>query len=144
MTADPLSVTLSIPPRRELVALARGVVVEVARRHGIGAERVEDIRLIVSEAVTNAVQAYLRRGSGRPADLDRIDIRFDASAGRFEITVRDSYGGPEVPLEAPFAAPTSTSATGGFGLPIMDSLSDELWVREIDGGLEIRAVILER
>ena len=60
MTKD--TVSLSIPPKPEYVAVARLAVSGIVSRMGFTAEEVEDIKVALSEACTNAVQyAYTKK-----------------------------------------------------------------------------------
>lgn len=138
-------VRLTIPARRAFVGLARQVMVEAARRESrLQPERLEDIRLIVSEAVTNAVQAHQRAAAlhPHPGSPGSIDLSCDVEDGRVTIVVTDSAGGSDAPTDGPFDAPdSSVGRIGGYGLPIMDTLSDELSVRAVADGTMITVVI---
>jgi serine/threonine-protein kinase RsbW len=72
-------VRLEIPARAEWVAVARLAVAAVASRLRFSVEEIEDIKLAVAEACTNAIQS----------DPDGpIEIACDASADELVLTVR--------------------------------------------------------
>jgi len=91
---------LRIAPRPDQVRTARVVAAAAARRAGLDAETVDDVRLAVGEAVTRAV---LRE---REAGVDSEIVIGLADDGEvFTVTVRDS-------------APSSGEPDGGVALTV--------------------------
>src|SRR3954463_626659 len=90
---------LEIPARPEFVALVRLVVSSVASsRRVLAEERIDDVKLAVSEACTNAIEAH--------SDVDTADhviVRlFEADARREVVTAAGGRGfAPESPPEPP-------------------------------------------
>jgi anti-sigma regulatory factor (Ser/Thr protein kinase) len=134
------AVELGVPAEPRSVSEVREVVTEFARRVGwIDERRVDDLRLLVSEIVTNAVAAH--------GSLDRpqpIDVRCECDADRFELIVRDRGGGcdpPPGPLDVPDPDPNRVS---GFGLALIWTLADEAHFSRTPDGTEVRILFLRR
>lgn len=113
------SVELHLPPDVQYVGLARLVVVAAARQAGMGGERIEDLRIAVSEATTNAVIAHQRAGAEQPVVLEFGTTGHDT----FELTVVDAGPGFEP------VAPGSLNGRdwwieGGLGVTIIRELAD--------------------
>jgi anti-sigma regulatory factor (Ser/Thr protein kinase) len=77
-------------------------------------EKLEDVRLVVSELVTNSVR------HARLSPHDHISLTVTVSAGSVCGRVCDPGPGFEVPLE-PGPRP---DLSGGWGLPIVETISD--------------------
>lgn len=109
-------VTLRLPSAAHVVGIARSMAVASATAAGLDLDRVQDVRMCTSEAVTNAVQAHRRVEVTLP-----IIVRTTVVDGRFIIEVGDS--GPGV---LPNARPIDRGdlTEGGYGIPVMQSLSD--------------------
>ena len=107
------------------VAWARKVVAEFARTAGVQGERLEDVRLAVSEAVTNAV-AYAYEGS--PGEVHVIAA---VISEELWIVIADDGGGMRT-------RPSETRGLG-LGLGLMARLSDALTIlTRSSGGVEVR------
>ncbi len=78
-------VRVDIPAQAEWVAVARLAVAAVASRQRFSVEDIEDIKLAVAEACTNAIQS----GPDGP-----IEIMCDASDDELVLTVRHRGRGP--------------------------------------------------
>ena len=94
------------PARADALSEVRAFVAEVAARLGAGQDEVRELVLAVSEACANAVV----HANGT---MIRVEISF--ASGRLMISVRDQG------LFLSGARPR-----GGYGIPIMVSLTDEL------------------
>lgn len=100
LRADPAS----IPRARRAVERLAGVLEE---------QMLEDLRLMVSEVVTNSVRhAGLR-------EADQIELRISLEQDRVRVEVHDDGPGFERP-----SAPTTTFQESGWGLYLVDQLSD--------------------
>ena len=109
-----MQVSMEIPIEAESVALARDVVVEAMAGASTPRDRIEDLRLLTSEIVTNA----LRHGGSRTADS--IGLAVDVSLDRIRVEVADRGPGFEpTVLEGPNAG-----WVGGWGLFLVDRLAD--------------------
>lgn len=107
---DPIS--LRIPSRSEYALIARLVVAQVGQAAGFGPEDVYDLKLAVTEAVTNVI---------RHAAVDSFEIEYRASPEVVEITVVDAGGGFEAGESS-----HEPGHDGGFGLAVIRSLVDEV------------------
>ena len=130
-------VALEIPPRREHLALVRLVVgATAALGPPITDRRIEDLKLAVSEACANAMDAQVRAGS--EASL-RIAIELDDDA--LVVTVTDHAGGFEPGAVDPLPSVTDPQRLRherGLGLPLMRSLVDVVAFTPTDGGTAVR------
>src|SRR3712207_8442067 len=107
---DPVSLVL--PSSAEYVMLARLVAGQVGQLAGFGPEDVYDLKLAVTEAVTNVI---------RHAAVDHFQVEYKILPGAVKITVVDRGGGFDV------EGPTEKSGDhGGFGLAVIRSLVDEV------------------
>lgn len=112
------------PAIAENVPRARASVVEFARRAGMSRERIEGLRLAVSEAVTNVVRHAYPAGQGSMA------ITASRASDELWVLVADSGQGHQSPSGNPGL---------GFGLGIIAHECDELVVTErSEGGTEVR------
>jgi serine/threonine-protein kinase RsbW len=107
------------------VAWARGVLTAFAATAGVHGERLEDLRLAVSEAVTNAV-AYAYDDS--PGEVHLIAA---VHAEELWIVIADDGSGMRT-------RPSETRGLG-LGLGLMARLSDALTIlTRSSGGVEVR------
>lgn len=133
-------VELEIPAHRAYLAFARQVVAAAASvEPRFRAERIDDLRIVVSEAITNAVEAHLDQGND-----ERIRITCNLGADRIEVEVFDRGGGFDqdaVPVLPDIEAPSRLEHEGGLGLPLMRQLADETEIQTTDGGTTVRLVV---
>jgi serine/threonine-protein kinase RsbW len=132
-------VRLEVPAQPAFVGVARSVVAAVASAlDGIDDDRLEDLRVAVSEACTNAVEAHRR-----DAVDDRVIIRCTTSEHHLSVCIEDSGDGfdpSKVPAPpAPESLPTS--AERGWGLQLIEALVDEVTFRQTDSGTAVDLVI---
>jgi anti-sigma regulatory factor (Ser/Thr protein kinase) len=115
----------SYPALPESVPLARRALTEVAAAAGAGGERLEEIRLAVSEALTNAVvHAY------RDHDGGRLHVTAAIASGELWILIGDDGRG----LHA-----WNDSRGLGIGLSLISGLSDDFAiVTRASGGTEVQ------
>jgi len=137
-------VELTVPARAEHLALVRAVVTALADSTAhLAPARLEDLRLAVSEASMNAIEAYGRQGRpGAP-----ITMRLVAEPGSIEIEIGDEAGGfdPDGLVPHPPAdAPERLHHERGLGVPLMRQLADEVEFRDERGGTTVRLVLRER
>jgi len=137
VTTEPLVRGIDIPANSRFVAAARNFVAEVALGGGwIDGEQLDDLRLVVSETVTNALHAHAQQ---HVEDRIRIDaLLFD---DRIEIVVADAAGGFDPPTEPPALPEPDLGREGGFGLPLIEALSDEAHFIATDRGTTVRVVV---
>jgi anti-sigma regulatory factor (Ser/Thr protein kinase) len=133
-------VELELPVRPEVVSVARLVVgAIVATEPLFDDERCADLRLAVSEACTNAIQAQLRR----PDEASRqapIVVRCRSLEDRIEVTVTDHGGGfdPDaLPAHPAITDPARLEYERGLGIPLIRMLADEHRFDPIPGGTSL-------
>ncbi|MBI2706254.1 MAG: ATP-binding protein [Actinobacteria bacterium] len=133
-------VLLEIPARPDYLALARQVVAAAAALEPtFRDERIDDLRIAVSEATTNAIEAH--------SDLsraERIVIRCNLDDDRIEVEVVDQgLGFDEDDLVAlPEAtAPDRLEYERGLGIPLMRVLADEADITSDEEGTAVRLVV---
>lgn len=117
---------LSLPAVPQCVREARLAVGEAVSSLASTKRLVDDVRLCVSEAVTNVVRhAYGRRRG-------RVDIVVERDADALKVLVRDT--GVGIP-------PPSRLESDGFGLRIIDELAREKTISRLaEGGTEVAMV----
>ncbi len=129
---DP-DVELEIPPRPEYVALVRHVVGAAARMGGLSPNLVDNAKLAVSEAATNAVTV-----SGREQSEEPVEVAAEIEGDRLlvEVTDRGSHEAAIRSLESGDTDPDSLefSFERGLSLPLVQGLVDEFLVEARDGG----------
>ena len=86
---EPLQIRMTIPCVSEFVGIVRLAVSGIATRMNFTVEEIEDIKIAVSEACTNAVQ-YAYGGKDGVGD---IAILCNLHADRLEIVIQDSGKG---------------------------------------------------
>ncbi len=136
---DEADVELDIPARAEYVSLARLVVSSLAssRRH-LADDRIDDLKLAVSEACTNAIEAY------EPAGEERVVLRWRDGQDRVEVDVQDHGPGfdPSTLPERPSVAdPLRPNYERGLGVPLMRALVDEVEFASSAGGTSVIMIL---
>lgn len=136
VTGDQL-VELDIPARAEYLALARLVVAAAADIDpSFAAERIDALRLAVSEAATNAVESYRGRGEG-----ERIIIRCNLGEEQIAVEVADRGEGFDPDDLAESQEQPLLGREGGFGLPLIQSIADESQILPGPDGTAVRIVV---
>ncbi len=133
-------VTLEIPPRSAHLALVRLVVDSAVRIGGVLTDRrLDDLRLAVSEACANALDAQHAAGSDAP-----VAVAIELDDRTVTVTVVDHAGGFAVDDVDPIPPATDPRRLGherGLGIPLMRSLVDELSFEASEGGTTVRLVV---
>ena len=133
-------ITLEIPAKAEYLSLVRAVLVSAAALDpAVEDQRLEDLRLAVSEATTNAIRSHANLGSE-----ERITIRCGLTDDRIEVEVQDRGPGfnPEkLEPAGPLDQPGRLSYEGGFGIPLMRVLADEIKINSADEGTTVQLVV---
>ena len=125
-------VELQLPPDVRYIGLARLVVTTAARQAGMIAERVEDLRIAVSEATTNAVKAHRRNDEPSP-----VHLTFGVTgSGQFAVTIADA--GPGFDPAPPEASSTREwTSESGLGVTLIRNLADVVEFQR-DQGMVVR------
>jgi serine/threonine-protein kinase RsbW len=121
----PLYLSESCPAVARSVPWARKLISELAADAGIRGQRLEDIRLAVSEAVTNAVSYAYKGASGE------IHVLAAVISGELWIVIADDGEG--------MRGRGGDTRGLGLGLGLMARLSDALTIlTRSSGGVEVR------
>lgn len=133
-------IELEIPARADFLALARLVVVAAASlEHRLGEERLDNLRLAVSEACANAINAQAGMGSEAA-----IRIRCELAEDRVEVEVVDHGPGFDPDGVPPLPAPNDPARLeheGGLGLQLIRSLTDDSAIASSATGTAVRLVL---
>jgi len=108
--------------RPDAVATARIAVTDHLRDHGLGHRRVDDIRLALSEGVSNAVVHAFRDRAEPGTVVIHICV---TPRGATVLTVRDDGVGLSERDDSPGI---------GLGMPLIHRLADEVEYRSPPGG----------
>ena len=113
-------IELRLPPDVQYVGLARLVVTVAARQAGMSDERVEDLKIAVSEATTNAIVAHQHAREDEP-----VVLLFGATPDEaFGVTVVDT--GPGFDPIPDGSGGRDWTEEGGLGVTIIRGLADEV------------------
>jgi serine/threonine-protein kinase RsbW len=133
-------VRVEVPPRRDHLALVRLVVSGAAAIHrSVPERRLEDLRLAVTEACANAVDATQKAGSSAPVAV-LIELQEDLAVVR----VIDHAGGfepAEIEVLPAATDPQRLTHERGLGLSLMRSLVDEVAFARTSDGMEVRLTV---
>ncbi len=133
-------VELEIPARAEFVALARLVVSAIAASDStLADERIDDLKLAVSEACTNAIEAH-----GAIDTDERVLVRCSADGGTVEVSIQDRGGGfdpAQLPQHPPVTDPDRLKFERGLGIPLIRALVDEVEFTSSGSGTAVRLLM---
>jgi serine/threonine-protein kinase RsbW len=110
-------VELRIPNKAEWVAVARLAIAAVANRLPFSMEEIEDLKLAIAEACTNAIQHAVSASS--------IEIVCEAFPDQLRLTVRD-HGNMTASDLAPQAQGEPPESRANLGVFLIRSLMDEV------------------
>ncbi len=140
MTAGPANFDFEIPARPEFLSLVRSLVVEAAEADSVlSKERLEDLKVVVSEAATNAIEAH-----ARACRDDSIRIGCTLMADRIEVHISDrgfGFAPDEVQTLPEPDDPSRLEYERGLGLYLMRVLTDEVEIHSSHDGTEVRLVM---
>ena len=142
-------VRLRVPAQAEYLALVRMVIAGTARIDPLlDDERVDDLRVIVSEACTNAIEALRVRAQERgidPVDLgSSISIECHLTTSQVEVVITDEGGGfdpDELQVLPAVTDPSRLRIERGLGIPLIRALSDEAEITSDANGTRVRVVL---
>jgi anti-sigma regulatory factor (Ser/Thr protein kinase) len=126
MNAHTVCLDLALPAVSASVPRAREAVGRAVASAGGDDRLADDVRLCVSEAVSNVVRhAY---ADGKRSDVGLVVERDD---GELIVVVRDSGRG---------MSPSPTKGAGGYGLKIIDEITNSHTLSSSRSGTEVRMV----
>ncbi len=128
-------IEIKIPAKPEYVGVVRLTSSGIAGRMGFSYDDIEDLKIAISEACTNAVQhAY------KSTNIGEVVIGFGLFKDRLEVMVADqgeSFNFQELKSQlGPFdqeGASVEIMREGGFGLYLIESLMDEVRIQHKEG-----------
>lgn len=113
-------IKLSIPNKGEFVSVVRLTLVAIANRVGFNIEEIEDMKVAIAEACTNAIT----HGNNMPSES--IDIHFTLMEKGLEIVVQDQGVGCDVEkIKDPKIEELNEN---GLGIFIIRSLMDDVTI----------------
>ena len=122
------SVRLEIPPQSAYVAIARLAVTSLGRAAGLDEEKLDDLKIAISESCANAVQCVQESGVESP-----IRISFAADEHALEVVVSHS-GETDADAAAGEADSQGFSTQRVMSMALLRSLVDELDLTPREGG----------
>ena len=136
----PAEIVLEIPARTEYLSLVRVVVAAAAEiEPDMDGERIDDLRVAVSEATTNAINAHDHHGV-----TDRVRIQCNLAGAEVAVVVHDQgmgFGPGEVPSLPEPDSPERLLHESGLGVHLIGVLADESEILSTDGGTDVRLVV---
>ena len=133
-------IELSIPVRVDYVQLVRAVVGSLAATNPeLSTARIADLRLVVSEALTNAIRAQEKNSVS-----ERLYVLCKLPDSAIEVEVRDNATGFDVDLIRdlpPTESPERLQHERGLGLSIMREMSDGLEIKSGPDGTVVHMTI---
>jgi serine/threonine-protein kinase RsbW len=131
-------VELEIPARPEFVALARLVVSAMASTDAVlSDDQVDDLKIAVSEACTNAIEAY--NGTD-----DRVVVRCWSDDLGLRVSIEDRGPGfdpASLPDHPPPTDPDRLKFERGLGIPLIRALVDDVEISSSPSGTEVRLAV---
>lgn len=129
------SVRLEIPPHSAFVAIARLAVTSLGRTAGLDEEKLDDLKIAISETCANAVLSVQEAGVDSP-----IEIAFTARDDELEVVV--GHAGAASDIDAPDADSHGFSTQRVMSMALLRSLVDELELTPRgDGGMHARLLL---
>lgn len=120
------SIRLRIPAKPEYITLCRLALTGLAQVRPIAEETVADLKLALTEAVSNSVRhAYADHGSGH------VEITYELRADRMGIEVVDDGAGFDPDEASSFEG--GEPSEGGLGIAIIRTIADDLEIRSRPG-----------
>jgi serine/threonine-protein kinase RsbW len=117
-------VEIEIPATFDHLAMVRSVLAQaLGAESALKQERLQDLKLAVSEATTNAIEAHNRIGNDEP-----VKIRVTIAKRQVEVTVIDHGGGfdpSRLQEHPPVTDPERLEYERGLGVTLMRRLTDE-------------------
>lgn len=129
-----MPVELRVPPDPVYVGLARLVVALAARQAGVSQDRVQDVKIAVAEAMSNAVRAQAALESSAP-----IDLSFGATDGGFEVAVT-ALEGPPTPVD-PAGEPGTELLDPELSFTLIKGLTDHMSYEPSASSMCLRFVV---
>lgn len=131
---------IEIPPTFEHLAMVRSVLSSALEAEPVlKEERLQDLRLAVSEATTNAIEAHNRAGVEAA-----VGIRITIADQKVTVRVSDQGGGfdpSKLKKHPPVTDPERLEYERGLGVTLMRRLTDDCTITPTAGGTTVSLVI---
>ncbi|WP_271001628.1 anti-sigma B factor RsbW [Listeria seeligeri] len=118
-------ITLQLPAKPEYVSLGRLSLSGIASRAGFSYEAIEDLKIAVSEAITNSVKHAFKEEEGGEITVDflvyedRLEVRVSDNGTSFDLG-KQEIGPYDVGEDA------EMMRIGGLGLFLIETLMDDV------------------
>jgi len=133
-------IVVEIPARTEFVSFVRVVVATAAELEPhMDSDRIDDLRVAVSEATTNAIEAHVHHDT-----TDRIRVQCNLAEDQVAVVIHDEGIGfepDELPELPPPESPERLLYEAGLGVPLMQLLADESEIVSDEDGTDVRLVV---
>ena len=133
-------VRLEIPAQPAFVGVVRSVVAAVASAvDGIDDDRLEGLRVAVSEACTNAVEAHRRESLDDRVVVtctladEQLEVRIEDSSSEFDVSDVPAAPGPD--------SMPSASSERGWSIQLIQALVDDVTFRQTAAGTAVDLVV---
>ncbi|WP_099156467.1 anti-sigma B factor RsbW [Virgibacillus ndiopensis] len=137
-------IEMKVPAKAEYVGVIRLSISGVANRMGFSYEEIEDLKVAISEAITNAVtHAY------KDEDEGEVTIGFGVYDNRLEIMVADHGGSFDLNEVKGGIGPYNHTESvenlreGGFGLFLINTLMDKVEINNNHGVIVLMTKYLQ-
>ena len=137
---DTSTVKLVLPGRSEFLQVARLTTMGVAARAGLTVDDIEDLKVAVGEACTNAIDHAF--GDGAESSNNRIVVRWTVARDEITVEVEDEGTGFD-PSELERGRRDVHEGEGGLGFFLMKELTDSLRVESAPGS-GTRVIMVKR
>lgn len=126
-------IVLEIPPRLDYLAIVRLVVATAAALDPpLPDSRLDDLRLAVTEACSNAIKAHRADAAGDP-----VVVTCHLDEDRFQVDIHDRGPGFDPDALAALPEPSDPSRLqheSGLGIPLIKVLTDDVTFRPAADG----------
>ncbi|HWG73717.1 MAG TPA: ATP-binding protein [Acidimicrobiales bacterium] len=131
---------LEIPASPEYIAIVRLIVSSLASsRRALADERIDDLKLAVSEACTNAIEAQ-----DTITTVAQVTVGVLEDDDRLEIHIADRGPGFDpaaLPIHPPVTDPDRLNFERGLGIPLIRTLVDDVAFESTPEGTTVRLIL---
>ncbi len=131
---------IEIPPSFEHLAMVRSVLSSALEAEPVlKEERLQDLRLAVSEATTNAIEAHQKLGTDAV-----VGVRIIVAAKKVTVKISDQGGGfdqSKLKKHPPVTDPERLEYERGLGVTLMRRLTDDCTITPTKSGTTVSLVI---
>lgn len=131
---------IEIPPAFEHLAMVRSVLSSALEAEpALKEERLQDLRLAVSEATTNAIEAHNRAGISAA-----VGIHITVADDRVTVRISDQGGGfdpGKLKKHPPVTDPERLEYERGLGVTLMRRLTDDCTILPTTEGTTVSLVV---